>query len=103
MAEKYTGIEKYIFSDTYTFFLKYQNIPNEDYYWQCCAEDAKLLCFKYKDYPLARRMVMNVLEQLEFKICNRVMNGRTYQQWEEYLGDYKKLTPFSAKIFNNKI
>ena len=27
---KYNGIEKYIFSDLYLFFLKYKDIPNDD-------------------------------------------------------------------------
>ena len=103
MAEKYTGVEKYIFSDVYNFFLKYANIPNQDYYWEHCVADAKILCFKYRNYPLARKMVMNVLEQIEFRVCNRVIDNKTYQEWEEYLGDYKNNKPFSPKTYSDKL
>ena len=103
MAEKYTGVEKYIFSDVYNFFLKYANVPNEDYYWERCISDAKLLYFKYRNYPLAKRMVMDVLEQLEFRLCNKAIDGMTYQQWEAYLGDYKSAKPFSPKTYSDKL
>ena len=103
MAEKYTGVEKYIFSDIYNFFLKYANVPNQDYYWEHCIADAKILCFKYKNYPLAKRMITDVLEHLEFRICGRVLDHKTYQEWEEYLGEYKNSKPFSPKTYSDKI
>lgn len=103
MAAKYTGVEKYIFADVYTLFLKYVNIPDEDYYWQSCLQDAKMICFKYKDYPLAKRMVTNVLEQLEFKVCNRAIDDMTYKEWDTYLGDYKNKTPFNINSSNNRL
>lgn len=103
MAEKYTGIEKYIFADAYNFFLKYVNVPNDDYYCECCVADAKMLIFKYKDYPLAFNMIMSIVEQLEFKHMNRTMSGMTYEEWEKYIGDYKNASAFSPNSYNNKI
>jgi hypothetical protein len=91
---KYTGIEKYIFSDVYNFFLKYSEIPNQDEYWEQCVRDAKLLTFKYHEYPLAKHMVINTMEQLEFKICGRPLDGYTYEQWNAILGDYQNMKPF---------
>lgn len=102
MAEKYTGIEKYIFSDLYNFFLKYSNMLNDDFYWDYCISDARALCFKYRNYPLARNMIVSVLGQIEFKVCNKVVDGRTYKQWDEYLGDYKSAKPFSPKTYSDK-
>lgn len=103
MAEKYTGVEKYIFADVYNFFLKYKDVPNTDYHWTCCIGEAKLLNFKYKDYPLARHMVIDILEQLELKICGKVIGGYTYDQWEQVLGDYANAKPFSANTYNNRL
>ena len=93
------GIEKYIFSDVYNFFLKYVNIPDIDEYWENCINDAKEITSKYKNYTLARRMVTDVLEQLEFKICGKPLGGKTYEEWEAYIGNYKELKPFSPKTY----
>lgn len=82
MAEKYAGIEKYIFADVYNFFLKYKDIPNQNTYWKKCIADAEILNFKYKDHPLARCLVTSVINQLEHKICGRELNGLTHEQWE---------------------
>lgn len=48
-------------------------------------------------------MVMDVLEQLEFRLCNKVIDDMTYQQWEAYLGDYKNAKPFSPKTYSDKL
>ena len=85
MGAPYAGIEKYIFADVYNFFLKYKDIPNEDYYWECCVNDAKILCFKYKEHRLARSMITSVLEQLEHKVGNKPYKGLSHEQWEENL------------------
>jgi hypothetical protein len=91
LAEKYLGVEKYIFADVYNFFLKYKDIPDNDYYWQCCVNEAKQISMKYKNYPLAMNMINNVLEQLEFKRSSKniILGGNTYKEWEIILGDYR--------------
>lgn len=85
MGAPYSGIEKYIFADAYNFFLKYKDIPNEDYYWECCVADAKSLCFKYKEHKLAMSLINSVLEQLEHKVAGRKSKELTHEQWEENL------------------
>ena len=96
----YLGIEKYIFSDVYNFFLKHKDTPNEDYYWECCLQDAKLIWFKYHNYPLAKKMVLDVLDQLDFKKGHSI-EGKTYEEWEKILGDYRKLKPFNPKTYKD--
>lgn len=104
MTNKYLGVEKYIFSDAYNLFLKYKDIdPNNDYYWECCVADAKLLTFKYHDYPFARELVLSVLGQLEFKLCNKTLSNKTYEEWEHTLGNYREAKPFSPKTFSDKL
>ena len=91
MGATYSGIEKYIFADVYNFFLKYKDIPNEDYYWECCVNDAKTLCFKYKDHRLVKSMVSSVLEQREHKAGNKSYKNLSHEQWEENLSDAHKI------------
>lgn len=88
---KYTGIERYIFSDVYNFFLKYKDIPNEDYYWEKCLEDAQMIYFKYKNNPFARALVINTINQLEAKITGVMQDGFTYEQWETQLKSARKM------------
>lgn len=98
MTNKYLGIEKYIFSDAYNLFLKYKDIdPNNSYYWECCMTDAKSLTSKYHDYPFARELILNVLGQLEFKLCDRTLDGKTYNEWEKILGNYKDAKQFDPR------
>lgn len=85
MAEKYSGIEKYIFADVYNLFLKYKDIPNEDYYWECLTDEARIINFKYKDHPLARAMVVATILQIEHKVSGRLREGLTHEQWEAKL------------------
>lgn len=85
MAEKYIGIEKFIFADTYNLFLKYKDIPDEAYYWEKCIEDSKALQFKYHNHPLATSLTVAVLDQLEHKICKRNRKDRSYIEWESII------------------
>ena len=87
---KYVGIEKYIFADVYNFLLKYKDIPNEDYYWDCCVKDAHIITFKYKNHPLCVEMVASVLTQLQHIVCKTDVGGYTREQWEEMLAVVKK-------------
>ena len=91
MAEKYCGIEKYIFADVYNLFLKYKDIPNEDYYWECLIKDADAIYAKYKSHPLVRSMVVATMTQLEHKISGRLKDGLNHAQWEEKLSHAHKI------------
>lgn len=88
MAEKYMGMEKYIFTDTYNLFLKFKNMPDTEEHWKIVQADANMLVSKYKGNYLAQEMVLTVLEQLQHKICGNQLNGKTYKQWEKELGIY---------------
>lgn len=92
---KYIGIEKYIFSDIYNFFLKYKDIPNEDYYWECLVQDSRILLFKYKNHPLCKEMLLATMTQLEHKIGGKPSGGFTHEQWEMRLEVAKSGKPFS--------
>lgn len=86
MAQKYNGMEKYIFADVYNFFLKYKDIPNNDEYWNACRLDAQMLVEKYKMNYMAKEMMITTLHQLEHKICGTILSGYSYKQWEDLLG-----------------
>lgn len=85
MAPKYLGIEKHIFSDTYTLFLKYKDIPDDQYYWEKCTEESRLLSFKYHNHPLATEMIISVLNQLEHRVRRDTRKGKTYEEWEKLI------------------
>lgn len=99
---KYNGIEKYIFSDMYLFFLKYKDIPNDEYYWNACLEDAKMLMFKWKNHPFAQGMLSQTLNQLEHVVSGRPLNELSREQWEETLVVAKEGKAFnSTNPFNS--
>lgn len=81
----YSGIEKYIFSDAYNFFLKYKDMPNDDYHWDACIKDAGMLGFKYKNHPMMRTILNGVMNQLEHIVCDKAINDMDREQWEENL------------------
>lgn len=85
MAEKYSGIEKYIFSDVYVFFLKYKDMPNTDYNWECCIHDAQLLYLKYQNHPLARAIVTDTIDQISHVVKNTRLCGYSHEEWEKIL------------------
>lgn len=91
MAEKYDGIERYIFADLYNFFLKYKDMPNTDYYWQICLDDAKVLRFKYMEHPVVTGMIAQVITQIEHKVTGRTLSNLSHEQWEEKLKLAKKM------------
>lgn len=68
---KYDGIEKYIFADVYNLFLKYKDIPDEEYYWNVFLEDYHILRFKYGDTRMVNSMLLAVMEQLEIKVSHK--------------------------------
>ena len=85
MAEKYDGIERYIFADAYNFFLKYKDVPNDEFYWEKIIADAKMLSFKYKDHPMLRGILGDVMNQLEHVINDKPLNKLTHEEWEKKL------------------
>lgn len=97
---KYEGIEKFIFSDMYNFFLKYRAIPDEQYYWDCCAKDMEMLRFKYRGHPFAEMILDSTYSQLRHMVKNipssSLENGAqmTHEQWEAYLSTAKQTPPF---------
>ncbi|MBO5388711.1 MAG: hypothetical protein J6A59_11325 [Lachnospiraceae bacterium] len=86
MAVKYNGIEKYIWSDTYNFFLKHHNDSNTDESWNELLEDARQLTIKYHDHPLLRKILAQTIMQIESKVGGRYIEGKSYRQWEYELG-----------------
>lgn len=91
MAEKYNGIERYIFADAYNFFLKFKDMQNNDYNWEMCIGEAKLLYFKYKNHPLARGVIASTVNQIEHVVIGKPLDGLTHQQWEDALSIAHKM------------
>lgn len=92
MAEKYSGVEKYIFADTYNLFIKYKDIHRkDDKAWERLISDATKIYHKYNNHPLVRHMVSAVIENIEFKSCERVIDGKTYCDYEKELKDVKNI------------
>lgn len=85
MAVKYNGIERYIFADIYNFFLKYKDVPNEEYYWECLMQESRIISFKYREHPMVRSLLVATIVQLEHVISGKPIEGRTHEQWEERL------------------
>ena len=91
MAEKYNGIERYIFADAYSFFLKFKDMDNTDYNWDLCVKEGNLLYFKYRNHPLARGVISSAIMQLEHIVGNKTIDGLTHEQWEDALSIAHKM------------
>lgn len=93
---KYDGIERIIFSDIYNFFLKFKDVPDENYYWDILYNDAKILTFKFKDHPFATRMINDTIEQLTHVIKKTKISDTkgtktlSREEWERELEIAKK-------------
>jgi hypothetical protein len=85
MTEKYTGVEKYIFSDVYTLFLRFKDMADTDIAWQAYLREADALCVKYKGNRLLREMISSITCQIEHRLRNTTVNGLTYDQWEKVI------------------
>ncbi len=90
MAEKYYGIEKYIFSDVYLFFLRFKDMYDTDHNWEICTREANELYKKYKDNPFLKDMVSITMLQLESRVSGRISGGKTAEQWDDILKEIRK-------------
>jgi hypothetical protein len=89
--EKYNGIERYIFADVYSLYLKYNTMPNTDASWEAFVSEGNKLVDKYKKHPLVRSMVLNIMTQLEHQVGGKALCGLTHDQWETILKDQHKM------------
>ena len=103
MGTKYTGIEKYIFTDTYNFFLKYKSMPNTDYAWELCVNDAKRIVNKYGRHPLVRSIIDGILTDLEMIVANKNINGIDYYGYEKLSGDFRNKEAFNSSPYSHKL
>lgn len=101
-SEKYNGFEKYLFTDTYNYLLKYKSIRITDGVRQNVLEnlerDCKSLQFKYKDNPYAFMLVAATFEHLYNGIVYGMEGGICLADWEEKLQVAKNSKPFSKEV-----
>ena len=83
MAEKYNGIEKFIFSDIYILFLKYKDMENTDINWNNCINETESLNKKYKYHPLCVSMTLSITDQLSHIVGHSKLLGFSREQWEK--------------------
>lgn len=86
MADKYQGIEAFIFSDSFILFTKYHNMIGTDEQWENCINDANMLYKKYSGHPLARTIISATINQIEHKVNKTKLDGYSYEQWNEIIG-----------------
>ena len=100
--KKYEGFEKYLFTDTYNYFLKYQNMKLNDWnktdVLSNLERDCNSLVFKYKDNPYASMIVKCTFEQLFNYIVYGCEAATTREQWEEKLEITKNSKPFDPIV-----
>lgn len=68
MAEVYIGMERFIFSDVYKLFLKYESMSDNDRDWETLLKDVDILCEKYNNCELVRNLVLSLIEHIEFRL-----------------------------------
>lgn len=85
--ERYNGIERYIFSDSYTLLTKHVNMQNTDKNWETLINDSNKLVLKYNKHPLSVALVNRVIMQIENKLGNRKISNMSHEEWENILKD----------------
>ena len=55
------------FKDLWNFFQEFYDPEDSDVYWDSVYEEHKILVEKYKDYPMWRKMLVCVVDELERK------------------------------------
>lgn len=91
-TEKYNGIERYIFADLYNFYLTYRCMPDLDMSWEACLAKADALNKKYKNHPLARAILTEIINLLDAEIHHKPIRSKngielTHDNWEKLLSD----------------
>lgn len=89
MARVYDGFERGMWADSYNFFLKYRDIPDNEYYWGLAVRDCTELCNKYHGHPVMVNIMNQTMLLLESKITNRPIGDFTYNQWNNVLRDLR--------------
>lgn len=79
---KYNGIERYIFSDLYVIFEKYVNCKDEDATWFGLWDDIKVILNRYEDHPLAEKIALAVILDLENRIIKKNFKNKDLEYWE---------------------
>ena len=59
-------MEKYIFSEVYTLFLKYKDMKGSDEEWEELMKEENLLRDKYRKVPLIREMLIAINDQIAY-------------------------------------
>lgn len=79
---KYLGIERNMWADSYSFFLKWvDSIPREDT-WEIIGHEADELVSKYNNHPTMVKLVLAAIEQLRYRFTPIKQNGLYYYEWE---------------------
>lgn len=55
------------FKDLWNFFQEFYDPEDSDVYWDSVYKAHKILGEKYKDYPMCRKMLVCVVDELERK------------------------------------
>lgn len=90
--DKYNGIERYIFRDTYNLLTAYINGDGSELYWEALMSDSRALAKKYRNNDLCCKLLIAILDNIEFKQSGNIDgNGITYVGYNrlknEIIGD----------------
>ena len=88
--KQYNGIEKSIFSKTYTLFLKYKDMSDTDENWNEFLQESKELVELFNYHKLARNMVSSVIEQVEHRVTQTQIKGKYSNEWNNWWEEKQK-------------
>lgn len=73
--EKYIGMERFIFSDVYKLFLKYEGMGDTDREWGLLLKESNEISKKYNNCKLVRSIILGLIEHMEFRLRERDKYG----------------------------
>lgn len=85
MADKYLGIERNMFAEAYSLFLKYKDMRDDDDAWTMFINDQDAMLSKWEGHPLMRALLEAVCMQIKHRVQNTQLKGYTPEQWDNII------------------
>jgi len=69
--EKFNGLEKGMYSESYTLFLKYKDMANTEQNWTRLTIESNILIEKFGKCEFIRDLVVTITKQIEKRVSGK--------------------------------
>lgn len=69
--EKFNGLEKGMYSESYTLFLKYKDMANTEQNWNRLTIESNILIEKFGKCEFIRDLIVTITKQIEKRVSGK--------------------------------